>query len=102
HARVSSVIALQARCVFAGGGRGEPRKLLMHADRNGHFYVLDRTNGKFLSGTPFIYQNWNAGFDANGRPQPIPGTNSSPKGSVLVYPTLGGGTNFQAPSYSPL
>ena len=46
--------------------RGEQRKLLMHADRNGHFYVLDRTNGKFLSGTPFIYQNWNAGFDANG------------------------------------
>jgi glucose dehydrogenase len=32
--------------------RGEKRKLLMHADRNGHFYVLDRTNGKFLSGTP--------------------------------------------------
>ncbi|RPI50830.1 MAG: PQQ-dependent dehydrogenase, methanol/ethanol family, partial [Acidobacteria bacterium] len=81
--------------------RGENRKLLMHADRNGHFYVLDRTNGKFLLGTPFIYQNWNAGFDANGRPQHIPGTNTSPKGSVLVYPTLGGGTNFQAPSYSP-
>ena len=82
--------------------RGEKRKLLMHADRNGHFYVLDRTNGKFLSGTPFIYQNWNAGFDANGRPKPIPGTNSMEKGSVLVYPTVGGGTNFQAPSYSPL
>ena len=82
--------------------RGEQRKLLMHADRNGHFYVLDRTNGKFLSGTPFIYQNWNAGFTPNGRPQPIPGSNSSEKGSFLVYPTLGGGTNFQAPSYSPL
>jgi alcohol dehydrogenase (cytochrome c) len=82
--------------------RGQNRKLLMHADRNGHFYVLDRTNGKFLLGTPFIYQNWNAGFDANGRPQHIPGTNSSPNGSVLVYPTLGGATNFQAPSYSPL
>ena len=82
--------------------RGQNRKLLMHADRNGHFYVLDRTNGAFLSGTPFIYQNWNAGFDEKGRPQHIPGTNSSPKGSVLVYPTLGGATNFQAPSYSPL
>jgi alcohol dehydrogenase (cytochrome c) len=81
--------------------RGQNRKLLMHADRNGHFYVLDRTNGKFLSGTPFIYQNWNAGFDENGRPQHVPGTNSIPKGSTLVYPTLGGATNFQAPSYSP-
>lgn len=81
--------------------RGQNRKLLMHADRNGHFYVLDRTNGKFLSGTPFIYQNWNAGFDENGRPQPVPGSNSSGEGSFFVYPTLGGATNFQAPSYSP-
>jgi len=36
---------------------GQNRKLLMHADRNGFFYVLDRTNGKFLSATPFVYQN---------------------------------------------
>ena len=81
--------------------RGQHRKLLLHADRNGHFYVLDRTNGKFLSGTPFIYQNWNAGFDGNGRPRHAPGTNSSAEGSIFVYPTLGGATNFQAPSYSP-
>ena len=81
--------------------RGEMRKLLLHADRNGHFYVLDRTNGRFLSGTPFVYQNWNRGFDANGRPQEVPGSNSSREGSFFVYPTLGGGTNFQAPSYSP-
>jgi len=80
--------------------RGQPRRLLLHADRNGHFYVLDRTNGAFLSGTPFVYQNWNRGFDAKGRPQQVPGSNSSPEGSFLVYPTLGGGTNFQAPSYS--
>jgi alcohol dehydrogenase (cytochrome c) len=80
--------------------RGQNRKLLMHADRNGHFYVLDRTSGTFLSGTPFVYQNWNKGFDEKGRPQHIPGSNSSGEGSFLVYPTLGGGTNFQAPSYS--
>jgi alcohol dehydrogenase (cytochrome c) len=82
--------------------RGEQRKLLLHADRNGHLYVLDRTNGRFLSGTPFVYQNWNAGFDANGRPMPVPGSNSSREGSFYVYPTVGGATNFQAPSYSPL
>jgi PQQ-dependent dehydrogenase (methanol/ethanol family) len=80
--------------------RGERRKLLLHADRNGMFYVLDRTNGKFLSGTPFVYQNWNRGLDANGRPIQISGSNSSPEGSFLVYPSLVGGTNFQAPSYS--
>lgn len=82
--------------------RGQNRKLLLHADRNGHFYVLDRTNGTFLSGTPFVYQNWNRGFDDKGRPLSIPGANSSREGSFLVYPTVGGATNFQAPSYSPM
>ena len=82
--------------------RGQNRKLLMHADRNGHFYVLDRTDGAFLSGTPFIHQTWNTGFDEKGRPMPVPGSNSRPEGSILVYPTGGGATNFQAPSYSPL
>jgi alcohol dehydrogenase (cytochrome c) len=82
--------------------RGQNRKLLLHADRNGHFYVLDRTDGTFLSGTPFIHQTWNKGFDAKGRPLRIPGSESSPKGSFLVYPTGSGATNFQAPSYSPL
>jgi len=82
--------------------RGQPRKLLLHADRNGMFYVLDRTNGAFLGATPFVYHNWNTGFDAKGRPIVVPGSNSSREGSFFVYPTVGGGTNFQAPSYSPL
>ena len=81
---------------------GRQRKLLLHADRNGHFYVLDRITGEFLAGTPFIHQTWNSGFDAKGRPKPIPGSNSSPEGSFLVYPTPGGATNFGAPSYSPI
>ena len=81
---------------------GQDRKLLMHADRNAMFYILDRTNGNLLSGTPFVYQNWNKGLDADGRPIQIAGSNSSPEGSFLVYPALGGGTNFQAPSYSPI
>ena len=79
--------------------RGQPRKLLLHADRNGMFYVLDRTNGRFLAATPFVYQNWNSGYDSAGRPIVVPGSNSSREGSFFVYPTLGGGTNFQAPSY---
>jgi alcohol dehydrogenase (cytochrome c) len=79
---------------------GEPRKLLMHADRNGHFYVLDRTNGKFLAATPFTTQTWNSGFDANGRPIVTTGSQPSAAGNV-VAPSIGGGTNFQAPSYSP-
>jgi alcohol dehydrogenase (cytochrome c) len=81
---------------------GQLRKLLLHADRNAMFYVLDRTNGKFLSGTPFAYQNWNKGLDANGRPIEVSGSNSGPEATFLVYPSVGGGTNFQAPSYSPV
>src|SRR5215471_13671042 len=79
---------------------GQMRKLLLHADRNGMFYVLDRTNGTFLSATPFVYQNWNTGVDSNGRPVVVPESNSTREGSFFVYPSLVGGTNFQAPSYS--
>src|ERR1700737_918593 len=71
-------------------------------DRRLKFLVLDRTNRTLLSVTPLAYQNWNKGFDEKGRPLPVPGSNSSAEGSFLVYPTLGGGTNFQSPSYSPL
>jgi alcohol dehydrogenase (cytochrome c) len=79
---------------------GQARKVLMQADRNGIFYVLDRTNGAFLAGTPFVRMTWNTGFDANGRPKVVTGWDSRPEGSIAVYPSLGGGTNFQAPSYS--
>lgn len=51
---------------------GEPRKLLLHGDRNGIFYVLDRTNGKVLVTHQFVHKlNWTAGIDlATGRPLP--------------------------------
>lgn len=79
---------------------GAARKLLMHADRNGHFYVLDRTNGRFLSATPFTTQTWNRGFDANGRPVMAPESQPT-SGGTAIAPSIGGATNFQAPSYSP-
>ena len=81
--------------------RGQPRKLLLHADRNGVFYVLDRPTGKLLSATAFVRTNWVSGWDPNGRPILTPGAGASATGN-FVYPSLGGGTNFQAPSYSPL
>jgi len=78
---------------------GQPRKLMLHADRNGVFYVLDRVTGKLLSATPFVRATWVKDWDANGRPVFADGWRSTPEG-VTVYPSLGGGTNFQAPSYS--
>jgi len=79
---------------------GDKRKLLLHADRNGVFYVLDRTNGKLLSATPFVRASWVKGWDENGRPITTPNWGASEQGNY-VYPALGGGSNFQAPSYSP-
>jgi glucose dehydrogenase len=48
--------------------KGTPRKVMMWANRNGVFYVLDRTNGQFLSGKSFTKTNWYTGFDEKGRP----------------------------------
>jgi PQQ-dependent dehydrogenase (methanol/ethanol family) len=79
---------------------GNTRQLIMQADRNGMFYVLDRTNGKFLFAKPYVKQNWNHGFREDGSPILIPGWKASPKGSV-VYPTGVGGSNWQSPSYNP-
>jgi len=77
---------------------GVERKLLLQTNRNGIFYVLDRTNGKLLFGKPYVRQTWNAGFETDGRPKVIPDTDSTPEGRV-VFPTLVGGTNWQSPSY---
>ena len=76
---------------------GKDRKLLLHADRNGIYYVLDRTNGKFIRATPFVRQTWNNGFDANGRPIVRPESVATEAGTT-AYPAVGG-TNYQAPSY---
>jgi glucose dehydrogenase len=50
--------------------RGKPRKLLLHADRNGFFYVLDRLTGELLLAKPFLRRvDWASGIGADGRPQ---------------------------------
>ena len=78
---------------------GHPRKVVLWANRNGFFYVLDRLTGKFLLGKAFVKQNWNAGFDENGRPLMRPNSKSSTEGT-LIYPDNQGGTNWYGPSYS--
>ncbi len=80
---------------------GEKRKLLLQADRNGMFYVLDRTNGKLVFAKPFVKETWNSGFQPDGRPVLLPGWQSSPKGAI-VSPIAIGGTNWQSPSYDPI
>ena len=81
--------------------RGRPRKLLLHGDRNGFFYVLDRLTGEFLLGEPFVKNiTWASGLDKNGRPVYIPGYQPTPEGT-RVCPAVTGATNWPATAFSP-
>ncbi|MFN0164861.1 MAG: pyrroloquinoline quinone-dependent dehydrogenase [Bryobacteraceae bacterium] len=81
--------------------QGQRRKLVYWAHRNGFYYVLDRTNGKFLLGKPFATQTWAKGLEPNGRPIRLPNIDPSPEGTY-VWPGVQGATNWYSPSYNPL
>jgi alcohol dehydrogenase (cytochrome c) len=86
---------------------GKVEKLAATADRNGFFYVLDRTNGKFITANPFVSNiTWAKGIDKNGKPiytedgRPgNPGTESKGK-SVFSVPSFLGGKNWMPMAYS--
>jgi alcohol dehydrogenase (cytochrome c) len=81
--------------------QGRQRKLLLHADRNGFFYVFDRSNGKLLLWKPFVKKlTWASGIDADGRPIKNPDQEPSKQGT-LVCPSQDGATNWFSPSYNP-
>ncbi len=80
--------------------RGKPRKLIIQANRNGFYYVLDRVSGEFLLGRAYVPQTWADGLDAAGRPIVIPDTDPTEEGK-RVCPDATGGTNWSAPSFSP-
>jgi alcohol dehydrogenase (cytochrome c) len=81
--------------------RGQPRKVMLWANRNAFFYVLDRTTGEFLQGKPFVKQTWAVGIDEKGRPIKAPGFWPKPEGGTMVMPASQGGTNWYPPSFSP-
>jgi alcohol dehydrogenase (cytochrome c) len=81
--------------------QGQPRKLLVQANRNGYYYVLDRTNGKFLHGTPFVKSlTWSSGLTAEGRPILVPDKEPTVQGNVIC-PATAGATNWPSPAYNP-
>ncbi len=81
--------------------QGERRKVLLHANRNGFFYVLDRVTGKVLRAKPFVEElTWASGVDTDGRPILIPDKRPTPAGNV-VCPGIAGATNWPSKSYSP-
>ncbi|HTM23557.1 MAG TPA: PQQ-binding-like beta-propeller repeat protein [Vicinamibacterales bacterium] len=80
---------------------GQPRKLVVQANRNGFFYVLDRTNGELLLGRPFAAKlTWAEGIGVDGRPIRRPGQEPTAEGT-RVCPSLIGATNWWSTSYLP-
>ena len=71
-------------------------KVMLWANRNGFFYVLNRETGRFLTGRAFIQLNWAEGLDDSGRPIETPQPPGAP-----TYPGVQGATNWYSPSYSP-
>ena len=81
--------------------QGKMRKVVLHANRNGFFYVLDRTNGEFLRATQLIDKvTWASGIDDKGRPIGVPGKDPTPEGN-WVCPSVKGATNWMGQSYNP-
>ena len=82
---------------------GQLRQVLLHAPKNGFFYVLDRATGKLVSAKPFVPVTWATGVDLQtGRPIESPGAQYESSDKVFVVsPGPGGAHSWQAASYSP-
>ncbi len=79
---------------------GQPRKVVMFANRNGFFYTIDRVTGKPIVGKPFVTTTWAKEIGGDGRPVVLPGHVPSETGEITC-PDLTGGTNFWPPSFDP-
>jgi alcohol dehydrogenase (cytochrome c) len=92
--------AAETAVLVDGAFRGESRRLLVEANRNGFVYLLDRANGKFLSATRFVEKlNWAKGIDVSGRP--VPSGIIPTAAGTRICPGLAGATNWFSPSYNP-
>ncbi|WP_079587858.1 MULTISPECIES: PQQ-dependent dehydrogenase, methanol/ethanol family [Bradyrhizobium] len=78
---------------------GAPRKVILHAPKNGFFFVIDRTNGKFISAKNFVDVNWATGYDADGRPIEVPAARGDEPYDSIPGPF--GAHNWHPMSYNP-
>ena len=93
--------AVQPMLLVDAPWQGRERKLILHADRNGFFYVLDRTNGELLLAKAFAQKiSWASGIDAKGRPIELPGNVPTPEGT-RTCPDIRGAANWMATAYNP-
>jgi PQQ-dependent dehydrogenase (methanol/ethanol family) len=80
---------------------GRPRKVVMQANKNGFFYVIDRANGHLISAKGFVPMTWASGVDARtGRPIEVPGARYEKKVAV-ISPSPTGGHNWQPVAFDP-
>ncbi len=93
--------SVQTPVLFDAVFEGKPRKLLAQANRNGYFFLLDRTNGEHLLTAPYAKTNWSTGMDAKGRPIMNPAKEPTHDG-VIVCPSSGGATNWFSPAFDPV
>jgi alcohol dehydrogenase (cytochrome c) len=92
--------ATQVPVLIDAEWEGHPRKLMVQANRNGFFYVLDRTDGKFLFAKAFGPVTWASGIGKDGKPIVNTSLPAKPEGT-RVCPGALGMTNWYSPSYSP-
>jgi alcohol dehydrogenase (cytochrome c) len=84
-----------------GDFNGKPRKMVLHASRNGYYFTLDRVTGEHLVTSKYSDTvNWAKGLNKNGQPMRDPEKDSTVPGA-LVSPNNGGATNWPPPAYSP-
>lgn len=81
---------------------GEKRPVILHAPKNGFFYILDRRDGKLLSAEPIAYMNWANGIDMKtGRPNLTPEHSDYSQGPKIVFPASVGARNWQPGAFDP-
>src|SRR5580658_10019279 len=81
--------------------RGQPRKVLMQANKDGFYYVIDRVTGQFISGQPFAKVTWAKGLDeVTGRPFVNPEAHYG-NDSITISPGPGGAHNWAPMSFNP-
>jgi alcohol dehydrogenase (cytochrome c) len=93
--------ATQTSVLVDATWQGRPRKLMLHASRNGFFYVFDRTDGTLLLVKPFVKNlTWASGIGTDGRPIKLPNQEPTVAGTK-VCPSQDGATNWFSPSFNP-
>ncbi len=79
---------------------GKKRKVILHAPKNGFFFVIDRTNGKFISAQNHVPVNWATGYDKNGRPIETEIARTADRARE-IFPSAYGARNWHSMSFNP-